>query len=177
MGDLATPSDLRLVAEFRNSLDIESGQDHLTNFPARHDLGLSDEELAGVRELREGLRSACLAHAGVPVPDERLTALNGLCDAARLTVRLDAAGRATLAPAAGLGASAVFTARIAAIIALAEREGTWQRLKVGEAPDCQWAYYDRSQAGRRRWCSMRVCGSRAKMRAYRAKNAAKTNRR
>ncbi|MFE7121750.1 CGNR zinc finger domain-containing protein, partial [Streptomyces sp. NPDC057654] len=37
---------------------------------------------------------------------------------------------------------------------------------------CQWVFYDRSPAGRGRWCSMAVCGSRAKMRAYRANKAA-----
>ncbi|NED72902.1 CGNR zinc finger domain-containing protein, partial [Streptomyces sp. SID9944] len=47
--------------------------------------------------------------------------------------------------------------------------GTWTRLKACEAADCHWAYYDRSPAGRGRWCSMRVCGARAKMRRYRAR--------
>ncbi|WP_280641204.1 CGNR zinc finger domain-containing protein, partial [Streptomyces afghaniensis] len=47
--------------------------------------------------------------------------------------------------------------------------GTWTRLKACEAADCLWAYYDRSPAGRGRWCSMQVCGARAKMRRYRAK--------
>ncbi|MDX3067990.1 CGNR zinc finger domain-containing protein, partial [Streptomyces sp. ND04-05B] len=45
----------------------------------------------------------------------------------------------------------------------------WQRLKGCGAPDCHWAYFDRSPAGRGRWCSMQVCGARAKMRRYRAK--------
>ncbi|WP_199844976.1 CGNR zinc finger domain-containing protein, partial [Streptomyces scabiei] len=54
-------------------------------------------------------------------------------------------------------------------VAEALTAGTWQRLKACEAPDCHWAYYDRSPAGRGRWCSMQVCGARAKMRRYRAK--------
>ncbi|HEV8222171.1 MAG TPA: CGNR zinc finger domain-containing protein [Streptosporangiaceae bacterium] len=34
---------------------------------------------------------------------------------------------------------------------------------------CGWAFYDRSAAARSRWCSMQLCGSRAKMRTYRAR--------
>lgn len=79
---------------------------------------------------------------------------------------MDAAGVAALRPVAE---PAGLTARVAAAIAAAAADGTWARLKACEAEDCQWAYYDRSPAGRRRWCSMSVCGARAKMRTYRAK--------
>ncbi|MYZ40224.1 CGNR zinc finger domain-containing protein, partial [Streptomyces sp. SID4917] len=61
--------------------------------------------------------------------------------------------------------------RVAEAIATAVAEGTWLRLKACEAEDCQWVYYDRSPAGRGRWCSMSVCGARAKMRTYRARRA------
>ncbi|WP_199845980.1 CGNR zinc finger domain-containing protein, partial [Streptomyces europaeiscabiei] len=64
---------------------------------------------------------------------------------------------------------APLVSRVAAAVAEALTAGTWQRLKACEAPDCHWAYYDRSPAGRGRWCSMQVCGARAKMRRYRAK--------
>lgn len=32
---------------------------------------------------------------------------------------------------------------------------------------CQLMFYDVSKAGRRRWCSMQLCGARAKARAFR----------
>jgi predicted RNA-binding Zn ribbon-like protein len=35
------------------------------------------------------------------------------------------------------------------------------------APNCSLLYLDRSRAGRRRWCEMDRCGSRAKMTSYR----------
>ncbi len=79
-----------------------------------------------------------------------------------------ATGAASLVPA---DASAL-TARVAAAIAEAIVAGTWLRLKACEAVTCHWAYYDRSPAGRSRWCDMGVCGARAKMRAYRARKAA-----
>jgi predicted RNA-binding Zn ribbon-like protein len=35
--------------------------------------------------------------------------------------------------------------------------------------DCGWLFLDTSKSGRRRWCSMEGCGSRAKMRRYYAR--------
>ena len=57
--------------------------------------------------------------------------------------------------------------RILLIAGEAATTGTWDRLKVCSAADCQWAFYDRSPTRTGCWCSMRVCGSRAKSRAYR----------
>uniref|UniRef100_UPI0011B05F6F CGNR zinc finger domain-containing protein n=1 Tax=Streptomyces sp. FM008 TaxID=1983802 RepID=UPI0011B05F6F len=65
----------------------------------------------------------------------------------------------------------LLTARVAAAVARGSLDGSWQRLKACEDETCRWAYYDRSPAGRGRWCSMEVCGARAKMRAYRARRA------
>jgi predicted RNA-binding Zn ribbon-like protein len=44
---------------------------------------------------------------------------------------------------------------------------TWDRLKACRLDDCQWVFYDHSKNRSRTWCSMRVCGNRAKARAYR----------
>ncbi|CAM5648096.1 hypothetical protein SHIRM173S_08180 [Streptomyces hirsutus] len=52
--------------------------------------------------------------------------------------------------------------RVATAVAEGVAAGTWIRLKACEAADCHWAYYDRSPAGRGRWCSMQVCGARAR---------------
>lgn len=38
--------------------------------------------------------------------------------------------------------------------------------------DCGWLFYDASKNGRRQWCSMEGCGSRAKMRRYYARQRA-----
>ncbi|MTE19320.1 hypothetical protein F0L17_09310 [Streptomyces sp. TRM43335] len=161
-----------------NTLDVETGADALATtaglaaFAHRH--GLTEPEavkrnLPDIVRLREGLRAACLAHTGTPVPEEALAELDAVLRRAPLTLTLDEEGTATLAPADGLTDVPALTARIAAAVAVAASDGTWRRLKVCEAPDCRWAYYDRSPAGRRRWCDMAVCGSRAKMRAYRAR--------
>lgn len=44
--------------------------------------------------------------------------------------------------------------------------------RVGECPDdrgCGWLFLDTSKAGRRRWCSMKDCGNRAKAQRHREK--------
>jgi predicted RNA-binding Zn ribbon-like protein len=58
-------------------------------------------------------------------------------------------------------------ARLLAIVHAAMAEGTWARLKACPAHDCLWAFYDRSRNRSGHWCSMAVCGNRAKARNFR----------
>ncbi|GHB27277.1 CGNR zinc finger domain-containing protein [Streptomyces chryseus] len=165
MNDRApAPGELALVEALVNTLDVEKGADSLDTEAGRTAFGLTEAGVPGARELREALRAACLAHAGREVST---ASLDRLLAAAPLLVTVDGAGAAALRPA-DPGALA---SRVAAAIASAHADGTWPRLKACEAEDCQWAYYDRSPAGRSRWCTMAVCGSRAKMRKYRAGRA------
>ncbi|WP_175408130.1 CGNR zinc finger domain-containing protein [Streptomyces sp. TRM64462] len=168
MNDRApAPGDLALVEALVNSLDIETGADSLDTEEGRAAFALAEADVPAARDLREALRAACLAHAGHP-PHRPTRPLDVLLSAAPLVVTVDPAdGAAHLRPAG----PPTLTSRIAAAIAAAAADGTWPRLKACEAPDCHWAYYDRSPAGRSRWCSMALCGSRAKMRAYRARKA------
>jgi predicted RNA-binding Zn ribbon-like protein len=53
-----------------------------------------------------------------------------------------------------------------AITATAMLDGTWQRLKACPGHECGWAFYDHSRNQTSRWCSMAVCGGRAKARAH-----------
>ncbi|MFE7357997.1 CGNR zinc finger domain-containing protein [Streptomyces sp. NPDC057543] len=161
------PGALALIEALVNTLDIETGADTLDTADGRAAFGLAEPDVPEARVLREALRTACLAHAGHRPPDRSAAPpLDRLLVGAPLRVTVDAAGVAALRPVAE---PAGLTARVAAAIAAAAADGTWARLKACEADDCQWAYYDRSPAGRRRWCSMSVCGARAKMRTYRAK--------
>ncbi|MFF4547607.1 CGNR zinc finger domain-containing protein [Streptomyces sp. NPDC001435] len=159
------PGGLALVESLVNTLDLESGGDSLDTPEGRARFGLTQDELPGARELRESLRATLLAHAGHP-PHREVTPLGELLARAPLYVAVDERdGSAALAPADG----APLLSRVAAAVAEALVAGTWNRLKACEAVTCHWAYYDRSPAGRGRWCSMQVCGARAKMRRYRAK--------
>ncbi|CAL9439812.1 hypothetical protein SUDANB58_02224 [Streptomyces sp. enrichment culture] len=167
-GRSPAPGSLALVEELVNTLDLGTGADSLGTPRSRERFGLAEDDVPAARELRESLRAALLAHAGHP-PHRPVTPLGDLLAAAPLVVTVDAAdGTAALAPAA---ARPPLLSRVAAAVAGALADGTWMRLKACEAADCHWAYYDRSPAGRGRWCSMRVCGARAKMRRYRAKGA------
>lgn len=167
MNDRApAPGGLALIEALVNTLDIETGADSLDTTDGRAPFGLAERDLAAARELREALRAACLAHAGHRAPGRSPSALDRILAEAPLLVTVTEEGTATLRPAI----PDTLTSRIAEAIATAAAEGTWTRLKACEAEDCHWAYYDRSPAGRSRWCSMSVCGARAKMRAYRARS-------
>lgn len=50
--------------------------------------------------------------------------------------------------------------------------GQRARVRICAAPDCSARFYDRSPAGRRRWCSMKTCGNAAKARRHRERNRA-----
>lgn len=174
------------MQELANTLDIETGQDALTAprglavFAREHGLtglGLTKRDLPQLMELREALRAACLAHTGPELPAATARDLERLLSGAPLVLHLNGEGAALLRPAPGLTGVPGLTARVAAGIATAggdgaTGDGSWQRLKACEAHDCRWVFYDRSPAGRGRWCTMALCGSRAKMRTYRARRPA-----
>ncbi|WP_405831354.1 CGNR zinc finger domain-containing protein [Streptomyces sp. NBC_01176] len=192
MNDRApAPGRLALIQSLVNTLDLESGADRLDTAEGRAAFGLATGGTEAARELRESLRAVCLAHADHP-PHRPVTPLGELLAGAPLYLMVDgrdggagfapAAPAVTSAPAAPAAPGALSTSgaplpaaseslasRVAAAIAESLVEGTWARLKACEASTCHWAYYDRSPAGRGRWCSMSVCGARAKMRRYRAK--------
>ncbi|MET9733045.1 CGNR zinc finger domain-containing protein [Streptomyces sp. NPDC006458] len=159
------PGGLALIESLVNTLDIESGADALDTADGRARLGLTEEELVHARDLRESLRATLLAHAGHP-PHRTVAPLGTLLAGAPLLLTVeDGDGSARLTPAD----DGPLLSRVAAAVAEALVAGTWTRLKACESDTCHWAYYDRSPAGRGRWCSMQVCGARAKMRRYRAK--------
>ena len=54
-----------------------------------------------------------------------------------------------------------------AIVAASIADGTWERLKACAADDCHWAFYDHTRNRSGRWCSMAVCGNRAKVERFR----------
>ncbi|OIJ63802.1 CGNR zinc finger domain-containing protein [Streptomyces mangrovisoli] len=158
------PGGLALIEALLNTLDIASRADELERPDVRARFGIGEDELPAARELRESLRATLLAHAGHP-PHAEVTPLGVLLARVPLVVEVAPAdGSARLAPAEG----GTLPARVAAAVAEALVAGTWTRFKACASDTCHWAYYDRSPAGRGRWCSMQVCGARAKMRRYRA---------
>jgi predicted RNA-binding Zn ribbon-like protein len=88
---------------------------------------------------------------------------------------VDADGAAELV-ATGGGLDAAI-GRLVAIAYRAQLEGTWQRLKACPEATCTWAFYDRSRNRSSTWCSMAVCGNRAKARKFRERHSARGARR
>jgi predicted RNA-binding Zn ribbon-like protein len=65
-----------------------------------------------------------------------------------------------------------FIQRVLAIVAAAEIDGSWDRMKACANHGCRWLFYDHSRNRSRTWCTMDLCGSQAKMRAYRSRRSA-----
>ena len=60
-------------------------------------------------------------------------------------------------------------ARLAESIARELIQGDTFRLRICENPQCKWVFKDTSRTGKRKWCSMRSCGNRAKVARHRAR--------
>jgi predicted RNA-binding Zn ribbon-like protein len=178
------PGRLEQVRAFVNTLDVEAGTDELsspaalTRWLRAHGLmapqqgEATEDDLRRAIAMREGLRAVLLAHVGrrqpaaAPVSDLRAVAVG-------LATRLEIGDDGTVTPVPGGQAGAAGLAALLLIAAEAATTGTWPRLKICSADDCRWAFYDRSPAKSGCWCSMAVCGSRAKSRAFRQRAAAR----
>ena len=183
-GPTTTPRDpapgrLLLVQEFVNSYDVELDADDLADLDAlrswlreRDLVGERDQlapgDLERARAFREALRSLLEGGVGGAPAAESVQALNAIPAGALLRVSFDEEGRPALEPA-GDGLDRAL-AELLAIIEFSSCEGTWQRLKVCAEDSCRWAFYDRSKNRSGSWCSMAVCGNRAKARSYRERH-------
>lgn len=60
-------------------------------------------------------------------------------------------------------------ATVAAVLATLSIDGffTLPRERVRRCPRCGWLFVDASRGGKRRWCSMQVCGNREKVSRHR----------
>ncbi|MGA2930881.1 MAG: CGNR zinc finger domain-containing protein [Acidimicrobiales bacterium] len=172
------PMPLLVVQSFVNTWEADSGVDLLADPPAAslwlRDAGLigpdvEDVDAATAREVREGIRALLVHNDSGEVPDpSAVGALDALAERSRLRAGVLPDGTVELQPGVG-GFPAL--ARLLLIIRDAQRDGTWGRLKACRNPDCRWAYYDRSHAGRGAWCDMAVCGNRIKNRKLRSRRS------
>ena len=171
-GRTPAPEPLRLVQEFVNTLDAEAGEDLLAGretFSAwLQEQGLAaagaeprDRDIATARELREALRALLRVNAGADPDREAAAIVNRMSSRAPVRVELGPDGAATL-QGGGL------VAAVLAAAASAMLDGSWTRLKACLDPGCGWAFYDRSRNRSGQWCDT-TCGSRHKVRAYRAR--------
>jgi predicted RNA-binding Zn ribbon-like protein len=172
------PMPLLVLQSFVNTWEGDSGADLLRDPIAGprwlREAGLADGsgvDLARARTIREGIRALLVRNSGDGDGDEvagtdGAAALRELAAATDLRASVQSDGRVDLEPAeAGLGV-------LLLIIRDAQHDGSWERLKACRNPDCRWAYYDRSHAGRGAWCDMAVCGNRMKNRSLRSRRSA-----
>jgi predicted RNA-binding Zn ribbon-like protein len=172
------PGDLELVQTFLNSRwDLTSrNEEELVSpsavstwlvehglFDRRH--GLTQSDRRRVLEVREGLRAMLFVNNGASEDPEVAARLNRALRVPRIYVQLAVADTPEFRsqPRDLDGALAL----IATIVALSQLDGSWSRMKACRGRDCGWAFYDHSRNHASSWCAMSVCGSRAKMRAYR----------
>jgi hypothetical protein len=179
----AAPGDLEYVRRFINTWSIpnqtrvetdvlpllvsdeQAWAHELSPYPRN-----ASDNLETLLTLRSDLRKTCANH------DFDSEVLNAWFKQVPLRVRLESDDGLTtmrLEPV-----QATYTGHILAIVANAMASGEWSRLKT--CGDCQWAFYDHTRNGKKRWCGMskggpegRACGTIAKVSAFRQRAAEK----
>lgn len=155
---LVTPDDLSLWLEHAE----------LTDRPMR----VPKSVLAEARELREAIDACVIAVLEGARPEARAVTLvdDWLVHAGdrpqlRIEDNLPVLGERAAAdsPRRALGMLALDAAQMLGLPA--ERA----RIRICESDTCSARFYDRSPAGKRRWCSMQTCGNAAKARRHRAR--------
>lgn len=146
--------DEDVLVDFLNTLDTDSATDELATragleaWAGRH--GLAPGDLDEARKTRDALRS--LVTGGEPqLPS---VSLHASCDSGGVCLSSETAAEAALAATVVLSI-----------------QGRISRVKLCQDDTCAEAYYDLSRNGSRAWCSMEVCGNRAKARSFRSKKA------
>jgi predicted RNA-binding Zn ribbon-like protein len=186
------PGHLNVLQAFVNTKDVELATDELASAAGLgawlrtsgllgdgDDAGglggtgpaVSEQDLDLAIRLREALRGVLRAHAGHGSATAAAADLGTI--AASLQTRIEVGPDGRIRPAAAGQGTPAALARLLLIAAEAGTAGTWARLKACSADDCQWAFYDRSPTRNGCWCSMQICGARAKSRAYRRRAAAR----
>jgi predicted RNA-binding Zn ribbon-like protein len=174
------PGRLELVREFVNTADLEHGDEELAS-PAglsrwlqAHDLlesgaEVGESDLERAIAVREALRSQLKAHNGFDRDPAAVATLHEAADRAGIALSFDEAGASRLEPRTPGADGAI--GRLLTIVHEAEHDGTWPRLKACPWHTCEWAFYDNTKNASGVWCTMEVCGNRAKAKAYRERHA------
>ncbi len=175
------PGELELVRSFL-SLHDHVGDDpvslppslaSLEEFLREHAL-IGGDERATEAELREGFRVHQALHRKVPGSSASFgPADQGVIEDAARAAGLELRFSPNEPPHLQATAPGVRGAlgEILALAFVAELDGSWEQLKECGARDCTSVFYDRSKNHSGKWCSMRTCGNRNKVRAWRARQA------
>lgn len=168
-GQDSLPVSLDVVAEFVNDrLDAGWLMEHGLLVAG---VRVTRSELERGRELQDALLQLALANADEPAAVARAgRVLDNQAARSGLAVRFGPDARLE-AQAGGVDGA---LGRLLATVAEAMADGSWRRVKACREETCRWVFVDRARNRSRQWCSMEVCGNRAKARAYRARQGAGT---
>ena len=176
-GRAPAPAPLDLVQDFVNTeipdwaRDDISSPEQLENWlRTRSLLGeharVDGDAFVAARALRSTIRALALLNnvGGRLEPAVRNDIARAVSDL-RLVVVVQEDGRLVAVPG-GDGATRALAA-IAAVVMETQASGAWARLKACRKEGCGWLFYDGSRNSSSTWCSMSICGNRAKTAAYR----------
>lgn len=165
------PDQLRPVEAFGNSARFLHDEDALRDLAGARQWLRDHEQRAVADELDESARLE-LVRAREAIR-EHLAGTDSaqLNDYARRLLGAPRwqGGRIAI-PVDGTTATERMIGGLVVALAVADLSGKPGRLKVCQAEDCRWLYYDRSPGNNSIWCSMDICGARHKMRTYRARH-------
>lgn len=171
---------LHLLQDFVNTNDVEGDDDGLGSPELLRDW-LAERSLldrsAGVPEpawrraidIREGLRALGRVNNGEPLDAAQLAALNRAAADVPVLVGVDVSDWRLRPAEAGVDG---FLGGMLATLARAMADGSWSRVKSCRNDTCRWLFYDHSRNRSGTWCTMAICGSRMKSRAYRSRQKA-----
>lgn len=179
-GKAPAPDRLYIVQDFVNTRDIEAGTDVfdtaetlgrwlrrralLDHGERMHDPADLDRALT----LREALRDLGVAnHDDRQPPAPAIDTVEAVARRAALTIAHDIDSNWQLRPQT-VGVDRAL-GRLVAIVYDAMTTEQWWRLRACSNDGCRWVFWDGSPSRTGRWCSMAICGNRAKIAAYRSR--------
>lgn len=131
------------------------------------------DSLTMLSTLRLALRQACADH---DQHDEALNAVFGTIALQAKVKSIEGVSQLRLE-----SMQKTYAGHVLSIVANAIAAGHFSRLKTCD--DCQWAFYDHTRSGNKRWCGMtkggpqgRACGTIAKVSAFRQRAADKARK-
>ena len=125
---------------------------------------IGQPELARALQVRNALRTLAASGHTSTGRVEALRQLNSAAAGAAVELRFAEGAVHFVQGSAGSFGEAL--GLILGITAGSMIDGRWSRLKICPGRHCGWAFYDSSRNRTGRWCSMSVCGSRAKARTH-----------
>jgi predicted RNA-binding Zn ribbon-like protein len=150
-----------LLADLLNTLDVDGGTDALADIASAQawlaERGRPGRVDAADLELARGVRAALRGALGDPpaaLPE--------------VHVRVELAPDGPRVAGSGSALAIVVGEALGEAVAL-RATGEWSRVKTCALDSCRWVFFDESRNRSGRWCSMQVCGNRAKTAAYRAR--------